>query len=653
MTTRTTPARSGPWPAWVGFATAVLAVLLAILPQVILNVGLIPRLITASDPRVRVDWDGAWMFLPGWVHVRGLEVEESRGDTSWRLQVGSVTTYVSLLSLLDSQLVVSHPFVDDVSFFLRGDQDATDALDLALPPLTAPPGRPRVTRAPDDPAHGAHHAPSPWTFHVRSLRSNSVREVWVGPYRLLVDSGDLALSGVFRPGLKLELQTLRFVGVNGEAWRGDAFPGGRMVDADFDLTIAARLEEAPGGLDVLRGIDGEASMRFLVYDLGYLLRFVNPGVLPIETLSGGAGEAWMQARLGEGRLLPESELRVRGDALRWQLAPGLLTGRYALDARVHATDGGARTGVVLEIDDAKMLNREDRTVGAARLLEVRGEALPGATLGSAPTNVGLSIRLAEPARIDLAALNPWIGGLAHFTDGEARLALDLAYGENVLPSSDGATDPGARKQVLDLRIDRLEARVGKSLVRGRLRARLRGGEQGVLSEGTLAPGTLHLDMDRVELGDRERPELKDWSGTLIFRELQMRATPPRMQTRLQGQLDSAAPVIHLLVEQGELPPVLRDLLSVPDVKLSALVSATPKLATVRDLSVEGQHMSLKGRLSATGQGRTDAVLLMKLGFIPAGLEVKDGKVGLHLFRPYTWFASQQESAPRKPSADPD
>lgn len=649
--------RSARQLAWVGVVLA----LLLVLPQVILNVGVVERAITRGDHNVHVAWDAAWMIVPGWVVVRGLEVEELRKGTSWQLRVGSLSTRVSLRALFDRKLVLYGPSAHDLSFSFRGPVDTTDVLGLSLPSLPPPKSIAPLLR--DDEAHGdAHHdahdhatppreaGAGPWTFRIESLRSDSVREVWIGPYRLLIDQGELELDGVFQPGRLLELHDVRFRKVNGDAWRGRDVWGGRMLDGDFALKLHAHRDESATGLDVQRGLDGVATLRFVVNDLGYLLRFANPGVLPTENLTGGAGEAFVTARIGKGRLLPGSEIRAHGDALQWRLSPGRLTGRFELDARVHEAPGGARTRVELQVEDAVLMNQQGATLGSSPRLEVSGEAQQGARLGAPPTTRALRVRLLEPAQIDLEALNPWVGGIVRFSSGQARLNLDLSWGEPVIEPSDGAqAPPGGPGRVFDLRVDRLDAHLGKTAIRGRLRARLSGAGEGPHKDGGIALGRLEVTLRDVEVGDSKAPAVKDWSGSLTLGDLLLHASPPKLQARLDGSLDSAAPVVHLLVAGGQLPRILSSLLSVPDVKLSARITATPQMARVTDLVLDGRRLSVKGRMSASERGSPEAVLLARVGIVPAGFEVKGGKVKVHLFRPYAWFESQQEAPGQGPA----
>jgi hypothetical protein len=571
---------------------------LELLYNALLVTGLLATLLNRSVERMRVDWSQAWSLIPGDVHVRDLRLRrEDANGGHWELVLEEAEVDFALVSLLKRQL-------ETESLDVRG-------LSVSVRTVKKEAGeeKPRGSRPSD-----------PWEFLLREVRVYEVRELkWQ----------DARLTGITQASGSLELVPGRRVSARDV--RARLGPGQLFLEEEAiaqveqgtaGFTLEARRQEPEGTLDLITGLsEGQLQLTATFPALGELKQ-LSPR-LAGTALQGGAGKLEVLLQVKEGRLAQGTQLKGSGTPLVLPLGKLRLKApwRFHSDIYTHE-DGEERLGVKLVMGPVRLEGGEGQPLETPELLLLLSAKPP--RLGQPLPDVRLELQATKANPLELRLLNAWLGPSFEVESGRATLEV----------SSAGNPAEGRGAAHLTLGTERLQARWGG--------AKLSGGV--VLNVDALKTTPEHdkvaLHGSRLELRTvhvlTPEDQARNWDGTLTFPEATLTLSPLGFQGRFTGSFTNAAPFIALLTHKGTLPQWLSPMLTAKDLELSGEVSLGEKGAQVSRLHARGEGLELRGKAEST-QGSPHALLYVKVGIIPVGVEA--GATGTHVqvLNPSGWY----------------
>ncbi|HEY7214998.1 MAG TPA: hypothetical protein VIC28_10235 [Thermoanaerobaculia bacterium] len=453
-----------------------------------------PRTFSRHPERFRIAWSSAWSLLPGYVHVRGLQIVGHTRNVAWSVFAERAAGQIDLPALSARTFRVAGLHGDGVRSEIRRGHGAG---------VARPSGRRRSR---------------PWTLRFERIALDHVREIRFNDIRL---TGDGHAEGAFRQVLggafRLEPSQLRM-------------PAGRLSMGNTTIAERIDLQAAVSmGPYVVRQHPGLASFDFLsgslqargnVRELPFLepapARAIRPGRLSVDL------------RTDRGRLAPGSRFEVSAPAAgagppfamnvavaRGPVRPVL---RFGIAARRMAA-GRRATGPplfrseTLAVASATPETRLSRIFATARNLRTRKlpTAVPligdvradGVRLEAPGSRATLRATIKRAAgRVDLAGLlarDIYIEGLQ--ADGVSAL-LDLAKA----PPPAGAAAPFSVR-IADARLtDIQEVALGDFLLDGGARAEASFSYD---RDGTLAVERAVIDMPAGRFRVNGEPAAQD------------------------------------------------------------------------------------------------------------------------------------------------
>ncbi|WP_257448721.1 AsmA family protein [Archangium lipolyticum] len=446
----------------------------------------------------------------------------------------------------------------------------------------------------------------PGTVHVRELTLRR-QEPGGGHWGLDIDRAEVNLSllALFRQRFEtesLDVQGLRVRIHPGEPHAGDMALKGRpwglrlhgvtVHDVHALEVDAVRLT---GITEVTGGMELEPEQRISIRDVRLKL---GRGELTVQA------EAVAHVEEGTGGFTLEAHRQgARGQL---DLLSGLTDGRLQLSATLPSF--GAMRRLMPRLAEAGLEGGAGRVEVDVRIKD--GQLAPGTRLkgsGESITFPAGTLRLRAPWRLE--------GGVRESGDAPDRFGLRLT-----------------------LAPVRLEGRKGRLLEMSEARIVLMSKTTRLGQE----PPDMRMELDGTRLVLRDvsvrtgKEQELDWNGTLAFPEATLSLASPRIKGRFSGSFSNAAPFIALLTDQGSLPQVLSPLLTARDLKVSGNVALGEKGAKVTKLRARGEGLELHGQADSA-QGSTRAVLLVKVGTVPLGVEVTPEGSHLQVLEPQRWY----------------
>jgi hypothetical protein len=568
-----------------------------LLLQAVLNLllatGLLARVLNPLFDDMQVGWSHGWSVIPGTVHVRELSLQRQEPDgVHWRLDIDEAEVNLSLLGLLRRRF-------------------ETEALDVhGL----------RVRIDPGNPPSGAALKGPPWKVMLHEVTVHDVHALEVEETRLtgITDvTGELELEA----GQRIAIRDVRLKLGQGELTvQGEALA--HVEEGTGGFTLEAHRQGTREELDLLAGLkEGRLQLSAALPSFGGMQRLLPQ--LAGARLEGGAGRVEVDLRLKDGHLAPGSRLKGSGKALTLPIGPLRLRAPWRLEGDVSAAgDAPARVGLQLTLAPVRVEGSKGQLLetSEARLVLVSKTA----RLSRELPDMRVELHAARSNPLDLRIINAWTGQGFQVESGRASLE----------GSSRGNPGEGRGSAHLELSTEDLQSRWGGALLRGRVLLDVDARKLAVHRD------TVKLDGTRLVLRDVSVRTGKDhelaWNGILAFPDATLSLSSPRITGRFTGSFSNAAPFIALLTDKGSLPHWLSPLLTARDLKVSGNVSLGEDGAKLTKLRAQGEGLELRGQAEST-RGSTKAVLLVKVGQVPVGVEVTPEGARLQLLEPQHWY----------------
>lgn len=237
-------------------------------------------------------------------------------------------------------------------------------------------------------------------------------------------------------------------------------------------------------------------------------------------------------------------------------------------------------------------------------------------------------------RLQLTATLPSLKGLRRFVPALAGVSLEGGAGRL---ETDVRLKDGRGSAHVELNTEDFRARWGSTLVRGRLTMNVDA------RKPSMNHGTLKLDGTKLLLRDVAVRTEKDhelaWNGTLAIPEATLTLDSPGISGRFAGDFSNAAPFIALLTDQGTLPHWLSPLLTAKDLKVSGDVALGDKVVKLTKLRARGEGLELRAQ-AESANASTRAVVLVKVGPVPMGVEVTPEGAHVQVLEPTRWYTQR-------------
>jgi hypothetical protein len=554
--------------------------------------------------KLTIAWQSAWTWLPGILHVRGLEIRGRARRAEWRTTIDRGRLVILLPSLLGRQFRL-----------LSGDAHGGEIEVTVLPP-------------PETPRSAARRRP--WRVSLEGVSIEPLHVFRLNDYELRGAGRATGWAQFEVAGpTQLELTALSFVDtvvLDAEQIAAEAL----RLDGHLRLDPFVIGEDTVQ--DLLAGLTGAVALETEASSLGFLAAYLDD--MPWLRLGGG-GHLTAAIETTNGWLAPGSRLTLQGPTVGADL--------FGL----HATGEGSLVGVVPEDSSHTELSLRLPGFSVSRQLD-QALLLEGENLELLVTNdstaidrpargITLALRV-PPARVpDLAAFSvylPEAAGLA-ITGGTAQLEANLTYS--------AAEKTGNGRLLLSGR--QVEATFHEVELRADLRLDTALADAH-LEDGHIDISGTHLEIDEVHT--REDGQLRDsgWWGRIHLPDGRLvkvlgdpAAAPTAVEAAVSADLRDTGPLISLLQQHVPKLAWMDGLLTVHGVKARSNVSIQGPRISLADLEITGGK---KGRLEILGQldlvpEDAAGVLYARWGKLSAAVSLAAGERDWKLTRSRQWY----------------
>jgi len=585
------------WTRWLVVAVVALELGYVVAGNSFLRHAWGRDLINRRPERLSVAWDRAYTWLPGLVHVKGLDLGGASRRVAWQARMDRGTMLVWLPSLARRHLRV-----------LWGRPEGVE-VDVGM---LASPQEPRARRT----KRG-------WRVTLGGLRLSDLRRIRTGGYEL-VGSGSLRGKANFeiRGPMELHVRRLLFDGA-------EVASGGAVVARDLDIDGGFDTRPFRAGqdtvLDLLGGASGRARLAAHVDTLGFLTAYLR-GLSWLGL--GGGGDLDLAVVLEDGSLLPGTSLSVAGPQVRADFFDFRAQGTGRVSAEVPADGDELHLATVLdEYSVTRLSDGAELLVGKGLETRFTGNST---SLRQPPTEVAGAVRVPAARVASLAAFGRYLppGTTATVTGGSAELTLDLSY--------DTAAHSGRGELLIDAR--EVTGTLGDADVRGDVRLAAQ------LPEVDLLAGAFDVSGTEVAIADGRmvrngKERTRGWWGRIrvttgdvrrrLFtesRELVQAPGPARVTAQLQGRLLDTAPLVVLMEQRLPRLAWFDQLLTVPEIDLGGTVTLTGSAMGLQGLHVAGgakDQLEIRAELDFAG-AETSGVVYARYRALDAAVALSEG-----------------------------
>jgi hypothetical protein len=601
----------------------------------------VDRWLNRRPERLLIQYESAWTFWPGVVHVEGFQIRGQTRTVQWWGSVDRGTLWVRLWDLQDREFVAGPISGEGVSFRLRRRADSPSkrtvtrpGLEPPIPGLENPPSPNPEALYPPTPRQAQKRRRDPWRVRLANMEFENVREIWIEEVRF---AGKARAAGGFDLHLRrrFELDPTRL-----EIAEGGVHIGKRQVMTAAGGQVTGRIDSySPArhrGWDVLRFTSGRAEIRGQVPSLAILDLYLKK-TRWLDTTSG-AGSITADVRMRRGRLLPGSELVALPENLAVEFLDYRAQGAGRAHWQVLEAKGGRREGrLLLNLDDFQL---QRHGYGQPH---VQGDGLRVAIATAEPnfpdlfTPTRLSLELPEARVPRLAFYNAYLPEKAGFalTGGSGRMTARF---QAAAPDWTGS---GA----MQLTARGVKARFEGKPFAGNLRldTNLRSvdldGKRFDIS-GSKFELTDVVTLGAPAPGDAGKaPSPPWWARAHLDRAVLAPGALVYLRTSIEATLSDARPVFLFFAPAGRKRVLgwVQNLLDVQGVGATADVEMGESYVKVTDLAVAGGKAQLQGRLRLA-DGAQRGILYASYGRLDVGLELQDGERDWKILRPKKWYA---------------
>ncbi len=412
----------------LGFVAQVWLVY-AVIANLFIGSGMLENLASGDGEQVLLQYESAWTWLPGRVHVKGLSLRVQDSNIQFHLGIDRASLRIDLISLTRRTFSASRIEADGVIFHFRHKMlpmGVNEQRAAAYPPIPGFADPPLKASYVDAPLTDANY--NLWTVELNDVHA-SARDLWFMEWRFL---GDATVTGAFRlkPVRELRIDPTVLSLRNGALSVGAKTVLG-SVNGTLETHVGTFDVRSRVGLDVLQQIDARIDATGKVATIAPMAAmYVKEPTLQV---AAGAGDVSLHVAVKAGRLTTDSVLEYRSADVTLQIPQGLV--HSDLCAVVRVLSDRLVVGLFVAAADLTLNDRERLTMRAfAAGADVNGTAL------WRPFQVkGGSFSVEKFAVADLASLQALLpqGVVLHGGSANGSAHADVAVAGSPKPPQSG------------------------------------------------------------------------------------------------------------------------------------------------------------------------------------------------------------------------
>lgn len=596
----------------------------------LLNIGPGRRLMNSHPQEVRIAYKRAWSIWPGCVHVTEADISGQDSQNQFAVTAERAQITFTTAGIRTKDVTGTHLRGEGITIRIRRRvlKMPTDKEMAKLPEIKYFPS-PLKPDEPDVRVIGVR---------LEDVKAQHVREIWVDGFRVL---GDIDAEGgmYYKPRREVEVypttvQITKAAMTTGEQPVFSQLHGiiELLVDTiDLQELSADSLKQVAMATDLHLNID---SVRFLNDLLGR--RDV--------TLSDGAGKLDLAVKLERGTLADGSQVQLA--IPRLQAGLPYFHAHTGLDLTVKAD--GAKKHATFSLQLASLaLTPRGSNKAAIRSKSIRVHGHTGdLELTHMPT-AELRADLPGITAGDLGFVNEYIprGTTFSIEGGAATLSghVDVSTAKKQL---DG---------VLDLDGSDVALKNGSARLRGGLRVHGMIRSFDLKSQSADLKGTwLALQDAAITYGGKQTDH---WEGRVDLSQLNLHPQGKRkVDAVVKVFLKNLQPLVGIIAESVKVPSIAQALANRDNVVADTRIQMSDSTLAIPTLEVNSPGFEVRGQALVTDlqkkEQHKDAFILIKLGPLPIGIEVKDQTVKPILINPQRWFDDRLKASTLADSKSP-
>jgi hypothetical protein len=624
-----------------------------------INVGLEP-LINGKPEKVRVRTSFAWMWWPGDVDVRGLEIRGQGKNDQWLITVDHATATIDLKALMDRELRASNVKGKGGTFRYRF--RATEPVDPATdatPPIIG------LTNPPDPVPDGKKGKKGPFKITLVGAEVEDVRELWVEDYHYVGSAhakGDVTLADEISVGGQLDMQS-------GQMLRGANDAMIDSLEGQIGGKLGGIVRGEPITREVLAGFDAKVDLKAKAHDLSFVNYYLQSA--PWLKLDGAA-ELDVDVTVENGEYVLGSVINAHTTDMLVDFFAYEIAGDGTLRMEVVSGDDGPEThmgvnysaftihelaeapppAVPVPADgaaapapapvDAKGPTPVDAATAAVPLVVGEGFKLtavsPDTLMGKPLMNMNVLVEIPESSIPDVKRFDRYMPN---------GIGLGIQGGSGGLSGHFAAsTSEGTLSGMVDLTGDDVVVMFDQLLITTDLllHAQLAGGDIGT---GVYDFSGTYVKLTSLGVHDMSPDKARDaediprtwWSTVTVTKGDLTVGAPVYLDSRLTLFCANSEPFIKVVAQQKKLPGWVQNALHVPDVKGSANIKLGTDTLAVNPFNVEGGQLEVKARLFRRGTANTGA-MYARYGKLTVAVDIDPGDTNVHVFDAKDWYAGE-------------
>ena len=319
---------------------------------------LIPWAINTHNPIVVMDYDRAWTFWPGTLHLLGYRIRgRDRAHPEFSFATREVYAVVDLPALLHRQFLATHVEVDglDTRFRVKFDPTERDEAERErplLPPIAGFEDPPMKQLGPESPPDDAHYAD--WGADLEDVHITHLQQIRVQQIPTQLQGSAVGRFSI-QPERSFDLDLSRV-----EFSHGALSVGDEVVLQELEGTTAGPVSRfdprAVHDYDFMHYISASMALTGVTPGLHYLRHLI-----PDVTIKGGGGPVELVATLEQGVLTEGTHLNADASHITVETPEVALQGSLHIDGRVEAAAHGRRASVEAELAPVTLSLRAEPT----------------------------------------------------------------------------------------------------------------------------------------------------------------------------------------------------------------------------------------------------------------------------------------------------
>jgi hypothetical protein len=624
------------WAIRIGIALLLFEVIYVVGANIFLRSGLLPQLINKKPEKMRISWDSAFTYLPGFANVKGFELRSQTRRDQIFVAVAEADARISLVKLAFKTIHIRGVDARNVDFRYRERFDSPRRVkrgeDLSEPPANFEnyPEIPEFSNPPDpkpEDIYPMKKKKRPWTIKITGADVEGPVKVALNEFRI---DGEGSVGGgvTVKPRETITIHRGRL-----DFSSTKVLIASEVVTENLSINTNLRFKPFPAKKaklpDVLGGVTGTLYVAGLLGEMAAVHNEITPGITTF-----GAGIVAANLRFKNGVLRAGSRYTLQSEPFYVQIIELVATGSAMVEGETVKEQGEHVSRAKITLDDFEFVDPDDDSA------DITGSGLEINAVWE-----GFSVAGGVPAsRAEIVLPPTQIHDVSTFNR--------LIPGDSVMSLQSGTGEIQARLEVtdrvavgtIDLVAEGIVLKARETPLYGDLEVHAQ------LEEGDLPAKTFDLsgttirldDIVDEELSQRKQKKLEAWfceialeQGSVTF------GKPMSSNARLQVKMFDTKPLVAILKELGVKIKALSLMPNVKNIDGRMQVDFGNGYIEIEELDLSGKDLEVLGWIHIRDK-KANGRLFTKYGILAAGVGIDQGKAKVHLGKPRKWFEEQQD-----------